>query len=321
MTETEGKAQREDRLGWEALGALLGGLTSAPVPLTGGHLHRMFTVETGAGKYAVKALNPSVMKRPEARGNFLRSEAFARRARENGIPALPALLFDGSPLIETEGRFWMIFPWHEGNPLYGNDIAPEMCEKMGEVLARIHALTEPFRQPGEEHPDTQDWARYLRLAEEQGAPWKDAVSLDRLNEWSERWNRFRRMEKLCTVSHRDFEPKNVLWLGGDPTVIDWEAAGSVSLAADVAEGMRCWSRMGESRDPDKSEAFLEGYRRTAGEERFRLLDLSSAEDARFGFTEWLAYSMERSLGLAAEDEAERKLGTEQVWQTLAENRE
>ena len=41
--------------------------TAQPQRVTGGYLHKMFQVETPSGKYAVKLLNPLIMKRPGIR--------------------------------------------------------------------------------------------------------------------------------------------------------------------------------------------------------------------------------------------------------------
>ena len=43
-------------------------LPISPVP--GGFLHRMYKVDTETGSFAVKHLNPNVMKRPDAMNNY-----------------------------------------------------------------------------------------------------------------------------------------------------------------------------------------------------------------------------------------------------------
>lgn len=43
---------------------LLGEIMGEPVPVPGGLLHSMYRVETKQGRYAVKALNPEIMRRP-----------------------------------------------------------------------------------------------------------------------------------------------------------------------------------------------------------------------------------------------------------------
>jgi hypothetical protein len=75
----------------------LGEWITEPVKVSGGLLHTMYAVETTKGKYAVKALNPSIMKRPDALGNYIRSEQVARLVCKN-VPALPAKTFEGNAI-------------------------------------------------------------------------------------------------------------------------------------------------------------------------------------------------------------------------------
>lgn len=51
----------------------------------------MWKVTTSSGVFAIKILNPEIMSRPEAYGNFVFSEKIANQAKDAGIPALPAV--------------------------------------------------------------------------------------------------------------------------------------------------------------------------------------------------------------------------------------
>lgn len=55
----------------KGLGTVLPPIT----PVSGGFLHRMYRVNTADCSYAVKHLNPEIMKRPTAMENFRRAEA------------------------------------------------------------------------------------------------------------------------------------------------------------------------------------------------------------------------------------------------------
>ena len=48
----------------------LGQVIENPVRVTGGFMHRMFKVVTDKGRYIIKLLNPNIMKRPTAMGNY-----------------------------------------------------------------------------------------------------------------------------------------------------------------------------------------------------------------------------------------------------------
>ena len=53
----------------------LGEVTAEIKPVSGGLMHRMYKVQTSSGIYAVKCLNPEIMKRPTARENCAVAEA------------------------------------------------------------------------------------------------------------------------------------------------------------------------------------------------------------------------------------------------------
>lgn len=58
----------------------LGHMIGSPKAITGGLLHRMYSIETTQGKYVVKALNPQIMLRTVAIQNFINSEQIATMA-------------------------------------------------------------------------------------------------------------------------------------------------------------------------------------------------------------------------------------------------
>lgn len=67
----------------------LGELINRPISISGGLLHRMYSVETTKGRYAVKLLNPSIMIRHTAMQNYINSEKIAQLVFKK-TPALPA---------------------------------------------------------------------------------------------------------------------------------------------------------------------------------------------------------------------------------------
>lgn len=71
----------------------LGEIREKPERVSGGLMHRMFQVCTDKGRYVVKLLNPNIMKRPDAMGNFNRADALEEMLKENSIPAVYALQF------------------------------------------------------------------------------------------------------------------------------------------------------------------------------------------------------------------------------------
>ena len=118
----------------------LGAVRPPVLPVSGGFMHRMFRVDTAAQTYAVKHLNPEVMKRPEAMGNFRRAEELERILEDGGIPIVPAVTIRGSKMQEYEGEFFYIFRWQDGRITDWHHITAEQCRQAGNIQGRIHAL-------------------------------------------------------------------------------------------------------------------------------------------------------------------------------------
>ena len=52
----------------------LGEIETPILPVSGGLMHRMYKVVSEGHAYAVKALNPEILARPEARANYEKAE-------------------------------------------------------------------------------------------------------------------------------------------------------------------------------------------------------------------------------------------------------
>ena len=73
----------------------LGDICGTIEPVSGGLMHKMYKVSTESDTYAVKCLNPEVMKRPGVLDNYARAEELESILEKEGIPIVPALSFDG----------------------------------------------------------------------------------------------------------------------------------------------------------------------------------------------------------------------------------
>ncbi len=118
------------------------------------------------------------------------------------------------------------------------------------------------------------------------------------------------------ISHRDLDPKNVLWDEQKvPIIIDWEAAGPIHPTLELIDVALYWSGS-ESGDLSK-KAFsnlINSYLEHGGE---IYADWQGVLNYGFlGKLEWLAYNIRRSLGLESSDDAERELGTREVIRTI-----
>lgn len=296
----------------------LGDLRESPRQVSGGLMHTMYAAETERGRYAVKALNPAVMKREKALGNTIRSEKIARELSRE-VPAVTAIWKDGQAVRALEGRYYMVFPWQEGKSIFPGEITPAHCERIGGILGTIHRAN--VQIDGLTCGDTDlfdpDWESVLRLAQRQKPPWLRLFTAryEKIRGWTERYEAAaERLSGEQVLSHRDLDPKNVLWEGTEPFLIDWEAAGYVNPDRELAEVINYWVCDKRGRpDRAKFRALLTAY-----QARRPLLDTDwpAALDSGYGMLDWLLYNMKRSLGIECGSKEEQRLGAQQVKGTL-----
>lgn len=296
-------------------------VTGEPSLVSGGLMHSMYAVETKGQKYAVKKMNPMVMAREGVYGHVSNSEQIGIELMRV-VPGVPALLFEGKPIIEFEGDYYIVFHWKEGASIFPPNISPQNCAKIGEVLGRIHRLD--FRYDAltkeQQRAPKYDWERYIELGVASNASWlceaKEILSL--LIEWNDAMIKAANvLSQNQVISHRDMDPKNVMWQGGQPLLIDWEAAGYVNPYQELLELLSYWADDGKGGlIRENFDALLNAY-----------CQVTNIEDADWeivfaggysGLLGWLDYSFKRSLGLETGSEEERLLGTEQVVATIQE---
>lgn len=299
----------------------LGALVVEPSRISGGLLHRMYEVKTSSGRYAIKALNPNIMQRPVAMKHYISSEEISEIAAKE-IPALPSKKFCGRFMHELDGQYYLIFDWIEGKSLKSNEINTYHSEKLGEILGKIHSIdfskVEMDKDPVD-NMELTNWSYYLVKGKESNSVWTSLLegNLDNLYEWNKLSSKADILlsEKLV-VSHRDMDPKNVMWMDNNPIIIDWESAGYVNPMFDLLETAIYWS-VKENGDIDKERffSFFMGYRKINKEQNtdWRMV-LEGGYSGKLG---WLEYNFKRSLGLECTDKAEQQLGTEEVLSTIA----
>ena len=296
----------------------LGEVTAEITPVSGGLMHRMFKVRTEFGTYAVKWLNPEIMKRPTARENYATAEALEARLEEARVPMVAAMTIKGRKMQELDGEFFYIFRWQKGKITDANTVTAEQCRKAGELLGTIHAIDSKTAEKEEPEIAEIDFAKYARMAQEAGSPVaallaESAVMLTaaqkRLNEAREA------LPAIVSICDDDMDPKNVMWFRGKPYVIDLECLAYGNPVGAFVDLALQWSGMvnGAYRK-ENLVAFYEGYR-SAYDNGFL------AYDALYGiaytWVEWLEYNIRRALGLEGSGEDERQLGEWEVRNTVA----
>jgi len=300
------------------LGAPLAGART----VRGGLLHRMWRVTTTKGDFAVKELNPDIMRKSGARDEYRRSERIAAAMAAAGVPAVTARRAHGDSVWDLDGATVMVFDWVDGETMPWGAVSPEQGERVGAMLGRIHTCHPDA--PGLSAPEWSmfedtHWNLLVDQAMEQEAPWASALSvaLPDLAAWSASYRAASaKLTRTLVVSHCDLDQKNVLWRDAvTPAIVDWEAAGLTNPALELAGAALDWS--GQPAGPPLEATFvavLEGYRRAGG------VACDAGRDALHGvmgnWLNWLEFNTRRALGATAEGSDERALGVRETVRTL-----
>ena len=290
-------------------------LPISPVP--GGFLHRMYKVDTEKGSFAVKHLNPNVMKRSEAMDNLKAAEALERVLEASDIPIVPALELDGCKIQLVDGDGFYIFKWQEGAISEWNNISAEQCRVAGSMQGKIHAIAP--KQVESPIPECSH-INWNGLIEE--AALKDAALEQLLTENKELFicaekelnNARANLPGIECIVDEDMDPKNVMWHEGRPWVIDLECLERGNPVSSAIQLSLQWAgaTIG-ALDFSKMKAFFDGYL-DAYDSGFS--DYASVFGLAYTWVEWLEYNVKRALGYCA-DEAEREMGLSEAELTAA----
>ncbi len=298
-----------------------GNIVGSPEEIVGGLLHKLYKVKTNKGEFAVKILNPAIMKRENVLKNMIFSEKISGLFQDE-IPVVSALENDGTKVHLVGEQYFMIFNWVDAKSVYPPNIDIRHCREIGTILGKMHALNIniPELEKDEISNKSVDWNIYLDSAKEQRALWVDKYEhvVENLICWSKSvLDAKTLLSSEMVISHRDLDPKNVLWQGYNPYVIDWEVAGYVNPYQELLEVLNYWSDDGNGGlNRDNFNAVICEYK------KHMCLDnvnweavLASGYDGMLG---WLEYNIKRALGIEASNEDERKLGEQQVFGTINE---
>lgn len=302
----------------------LGTPIEEPVRIEGGLLHKMYRVATSNGLFAVKVLNPEIMKRPDALSNTILSEKVAK-AFEGLIPVVVSLEIDGKQVHKLEEEYYMVFPWTDGASVFPREITPHHCGAIGSILGKMHHLNLKVEGiiPKEDSFEMFAWEEYLQRIDDLECSDKEWIAAYKKSVKDiKRWNQMAcesasYLSKLTVISHRDMDPKNVMWSDDKPHIIDWEAAGYVNPYREFLEVINYWADDGDGRlVKEKYDALVNAYREH--------MDINIADwdevfhGSYIGMLGWLEYNVKRALGSEISNEEERLLGESQVIGTIQE---
>jgi thiamine kinase-like enzyme len=260
------------------------------------------------------------MLRQTAMQNFVDSERIVNVVANN-IPALPAKIFNGNSIQEIDSQFYLVFDWLNGKSLKPNEVNIANCLKVGTILADIHMTDFSELSMDSNYPyniQLTDWNYYLLKGRETDSEWVNLLSgnIDSLYKWDAQANESARLlSSDMVISHRDLDPKNVMWNKKNPIIIDWESAGFVNPMHELIETAVYWSE-NEAGGVDKERflAFISGYKERKG--KLHANWKTVLENGLLGKLGWLEYSLKRSLWIECTDREEQQMGTAQVSGTI-----
>lgn len=294
----------------------LGSLASQVKSVSGGYMHKMYCLETTTEKYAIKMLNPIIMRREDVFENYKTAEHFEEILQRNNIPILPALEFNGAKMQFINNQYFYLFNWMDARALRSEEIQKEHCEIMGKILAKIHKI-EQIKEPFIRNEITIDWDLYIQLANQKCSEIVNLLNDNKelLYSSQEEGNAaLKKIPQIKCICNGDMDSKNVLWINGQPTIIDLECLSYGNPYMELFQLALCWSGYEHCAvDYDLLTAFINSYHITYGKLD---VDWEVLYSTNFGRLEWLEYNVKRALMIECENEEERQMGIGQVKETI-----
>ena len=295
----------------------LGKLIEEPSRVSGGLTHKMYKIATDKNKYIVKLLNPNIMKRPTALGNFEKADKFEIMFQENNIEAIYSLEFNGKKMQLQDGQYFYVYNWYDGKSLKDNEIKNINCEKIGKQLAEIHNITLKEENWNEDTKNI-DWKYYIDLAKEKESPIYDMLfdKIDLLNESMKKGNEIvNQLPNYTAVCHNDLDSKNVLWIEDNYKIIDLECLGYSNPYLELFTLALCWSGYESCNiNFELFKTFMNSYFKYS--KLSRNINWEVLYYANNGRLEWLEYNIKRALMLETDSKEEQQLGINEVSETI-----
>lgn len=297
----------------------LGEILEIPKRVSGGLLNRMYQVKTNNGTYAIKFLNPEVMKRPTAMKRHLFAEKVSNFAKQKGVSCLPAKIINDKTIQEVNGYYFLLFDWIEGKAISDEELDFEKCEKVAKELAKLHKVDfGSLKNETESHYEKTeiDWDFYVEKLP--NANLKELLNKNKgkFYELDKRSiEALKIIEKNTVISHSDLDLPNVLWQEDKPILIDWESVGMINPSMELIDTAWNWSGGQNYFDIEKFKVFVETYEKNGGD----ISDFEKAIEANFKAKfGWLEYNLKRACGIECIDEEERTLGEKEVAKSIDE---
>ncbi|MDE5974620.1 MAG: phosphotransferase [Eubacterium sp.] len=249
--------------------------------------------------------------------NYKIADDIEELLKRNNIPAVYALIFNGSKMQELNGQYYYVFEWYDGRSLKDDEIKIFHCKKIGEVLAKIHNI-DLKNESFERNEIHIEWQKYVTLAKKVNSPIYDIIKdkVDLFNNSMTKGNKaVKKLPPVKAICHNDMDSKNVMWFNDEFKLIDLECLGYSNPYLELFELALCWSGY-ETCNIDFSlfNAFFKAY--------FENTNLDTDIDweviyySNYGRLEWLEYNIKRALMLECDTAEEQQLGISEVKETI-----
>lgn len=281
--------------------------------ISGGLTHKSYSLTTNTGKYFIKLLNPNIMKRKEALSNFKRTEIIEEVLNSNGIDAIYSLKFNDRKMQIIDSQYFYIFKFYNGKTLNHNEINIKHCEKISNVLSKIHNID--LRQEKTIYEEKYiNWDYYISLAKDKNSIIyemiydKKDILYDFINNRNLLINKLPNISSIC---HNDLDPKNVMWIDSNFKIIDLECLDYSNPYVELFSLALSWAGFDECNiDYSLFSVFFETYFNNS--KLTTDINWKAIYYSNIGMLEWLEYNIKRALMIECDTEEEQRLGIKEV---------
>ena len=292
----------------------LGILLDQPKKIEGGLLNKIYKVSTTKGNYALKLINPEVIKRKNGIKNILFTEKVSNIAKLNGINCIPAKEINKELIHTINNNNFLIFDWFEGRPITEEELTEDKIKKISKELCLLHKIDfSSLKNECDINYELNEINFDFYLSEIKNKNIYNLVKeiKNRFTELDkESINCLKLLKDKQVISHRDLDLPNVLWNKENlPVIIDWETSGWVNPTLEVIDTAWNWAGGKDFFDKNKFRIFLDNYTKEGG----NLNDYEIAFKADYkAKLRWFEYNLKRITVFDFLDEEEIKLGEKEV---------
>jgi Ser/Thr protein kinase RdoA (MazF antagonist) len=303
----------------------LPGRPEAMDAVAGAWSNRVYRLATTHGCYALKQLrnpwgDPRWQEWLDAAFRFEQQALAAGVAMPTPIPnpAGGGCLAWVATSSRTEAVPVRLHRWVDGRPLRHPEVDAAIAGWVGEVLATLHrlAVRPPDRSlfPVTSTSTADGWPELVDAARRAGAAWAGelmAVS-PAIRTIAELARSAGHRPDDEVMTHGDVDPKNIVMTADGPCLCDWDVAAPLvprREVADVAVSLADWRRF------DLATRVVHAYR-AAGGDASGLGSTDLGQSLMIGL-DWVAFNVERAIGLRPAAPDEVALGDRLVPELLA----